>query len=156
MLSNTAEYALRAMVYLAAFGDRARTADEMAEKTQVPRGYLSKVMRDLRRARLVEAQRGPNGGFVLSRSADAISVLDVVNAVDPIKRITSCPLGLKAHSKQLCPMHRKLDDAFRVVEESFSSTMISELCESNGSKAQCTFPPMTVRGKPLTPRRPPG
>jgi DNA-binding IscR family transcriptional regulator len=54
-------------------------------------------------------------------------VLNVINAVDPLRRINNCPLGLKSHSKTLCPLHRKLDDAIRHVEEAFASTTVEEL-----------------------------
>ena len=54
-------------------------------------------------------------------------MLDVINAVDPLRRIKHCPLGLKTHSKTLCPLHRKLDDAIRSVEEAFASTTMDEL-----------------------------
>ena len=66
MISQTAEYALRAIVYLADQGGVARTTSEIAETTQVPAGYLAKVMQSLCRAGLVKSQRGLNGGFKLA------------------------------------------------------------------------------------------
>lgn len=54
-------------------------------------------------------------------------MLDVITAVDPLRRIKHCPLGIKAHSTTPCPLHRKLDDAIRSVEEAFASTTIGEL-----------------------------
>src|SRR4051794_16199727 len=114
------------MVWLAdAAGDDPQVATSIAEKTRVPAGYLSKVLQALGRAGLVHAQRGPGGGWILAHSPDAISILDVVNAVDPMQRITTCPLGLSAHGKTLCPLHRKLDDALAHVEEAFRSTSLS-------------------------------
>jgi Rrf2 family transcriptional regulator, nitric oxide-sensitive transcriptional repressor len=56
-----------------------------------------------------------------------ITVLEVVSAVDPLRRIRSCPLGLAAHGENLCPLHRKLDDAVRSVEEAFAATTIQSL-----------------------------
>ena len=50
-------------------------------------------------------------------------------AVDPLKRIKSCPLGLQAHAVNLCPLHRKLDDAVKSVEDAFASTTIASVCE---------------------------
>jgi hypothetical protein len=58
-----------------------------------------------------------------------MTVLDVVNAVDPIRRIRTCPLKLKAHATHLCPLHRKLDDALALVEDAFASARIAEMCE---------------------------
>lgn len=81
MFSNSARYALRAMAHLAA-DDRAHTADELAAEAEVPRMYVAKVMTPLVRAGLVAAQRGLRGGYRLGRPAGAISVLEVISAID--------------------------------------------------------------------------
>lgn len=131
MLSQTVEYALRAMVHIAAIPpDSALTSEAIAERTKVPKGYLSKVLRDLVVAGLITSQRGPSGGFSLSRPAPKISMLEVVNAVDPIQRITKCPLGNPAHL-QLCPLHRRLDDAIATIERDFAKTSLAEIVESS-------------------------
>lgn len=127
MISRTAEYALRAIVCLADQEGRPLTTQQIAELTQVPAGYLSKVLQALGRGELVVSQRGLHGGFTLGRSSAEISVLDVVNAVDPIERIRKCPLGVKAHSGSLCPLHRRLDSAMEMVERAFAETTIAEL-----------------------------
>src|SRR5262249_40511360 len=85
MLSQTTEYALRAIVVLAEEPVVPWTAHAISAKTLVPADYLIKVLQPLTRAGLVTAQRGRNGGFVLTRPPEAISVLDVVNAVDPLR-----------------------------------------------------------------------
>ena len=126
MFSQTAEYALRAVVYLASRGAEPRTTQQIAQATQVPTGYLSKVMQGLGRANVVQSQRGLHGGFTLARSADELTVLDVIQAVDPIQRIRSCPLGIKGHIN-LCPLHRRLDHAMKLVEEALQKSSIAEL-----------------------------
>jgi len=87
MLSQTAEYALRAIVVLAGDTTASWTAQTIAAKTLVPHDYLIKVLQPLTKAGLVTAQRGRNGGFALTRPPEQINVLDVLNAVDPLKRI---------------------------------------------------------------------
>ncbi|HEY9717788.1 MAG TPA: Rrf2 family transcriptional regulator [Trichormus sp.] len=126
MISQTAEYALRGMVFLA-MRDSAVTGQEIAEATKVPPGYLSKIMQQLVKARLVNSQRGIGGGFVLSRKSIDISILDVVNAVDPIERITTCPLGLSSHGLNLCPLHKRLAEATAHVEAAFAASSLNEL-----------------------------
>ncbi len=127
MLSQTIEYALRAMTHLATLAPGMSVSSSViAQHTQVPQGYLSKVLRDLVVADLVRSQRGPNGGFTLARSAADISIYDVVNAVDPMQRITECPLGNPDHV-QLCPLHRRLDQAMDMVEREFKATSLGEL-----------------------------
>jgi Rrf2 family transcriptional regulator, nitric oxide-sensitive transcriptional repressor len=127
MLSQTAEYALRAVVALAASSREALTAHEIAARSHVPLDYLSKVMRLLSRAGLVRSQRGRGGGFMTVRPSHQLTVLEVVSAVDPLQRIKTCPLGLAAHGENLCSLHRTLDDAVRSVEEAFRATTVDSL-----------------------------
>ncbi|MBZ5497298.1 MAG: Rrf2 family transcriptional regulator [Acidobacteriia bacterium] len=144
MFSQTTEYALRAVVWLAAHGSEPQTTLQIAAATHVPAGYLSKVLQALGRANLVSSQRGLYGGFTLTRGPDTISVLAVVNAVDPIQRIETCPLGLKSHGKELCALHRRLDNAIAHIQKAFAESTIADLlaepstshplCEAEGSR----------------------
>jgi len=127
MISQTAEYALRAIVYLARSPDEPHITREIAEATKIPSGYLAKVMQTLVKAGLVTSRRGLRGGFTLERSPDAISFLDVVNAVDPLQRIRSCPLELAEHRDSLCPLHRRLDQAMADIEHALGSTNIADI-----------------------------
>jgi Rrf2 family protein len=127
MLSQTAEYALRAMVALATTTRTALTAQEIAADSHVPPDYLAKVLRLLSRAGLVRAQRGRGGGFQATRPTSQLTVLEVVSAVDPVQRIKTCPLGLAAHGENLCSLHRAIDDAARSVEDAFRATTIQSL-----------------------------
>lgn len=139
MISQTVEYALRAMSYLASLpdqGDAAASSEAISQATQVPQGYLSKVMRSLVCADLVRSYRGPKGGFVLARAPDRISVLHIVDAVDPIKRIERCPLDNPLHTS-LCPLHRCLDDAFAHIERVFDSTSLASVLQSACEGGQC-------------------
>lgn len=138
MISQTAEYALRAVVWLASQPDRALGTRRIARAAQVPPGYLSKVLQMLARAGLVASTPGRNGGFRLTRPAAEISVLDVVEAVDPILRITECPLGLPGHGGVLCPLHRRLDEAAEQVQRAFAGASIADLLtEETGSPPLC-------------------
>ena len=141
MLSQTVEYALRAVVHLAAEAPAARTTEQIAAVTRVPKAYLSKVLQGLRRAGLVRAQRGLGGGITLARDPAELTILEVVNAVEPIGRIRQCPLGLAAHGVRLCALHRRLDDALAMVESAFAATTLAEvLAEPNRSVPLCAFP----------------
>ncbi len=128
MVSQTAEYALRAMVSLATTRN-ALTAREIAEDANVPPDFLAKVLRLLARAGLVRPQRGRRGGFQSTQPTNQLTVLEVVSAVDPVQRIKTCPLGLAAHGENLCPLHRAIDDAARSVEEAFRATTIHSLID---------------------------
>lgn len=141
MLSQTVEYALRAATYLATAPLESRTVDQIAEATHVPVAYLSKVMQHLVRGRIVASRRGVGGGFSLARPPERLRILEIVQAVDPIQRITSCPLGLAAHGTRLCPLHRRLDNALAEMEKAFSASTLAEiLAEPTRSKPLCDFP----------------
>lgn len=127
MFSRTVEYALRAIVWMAMRPETAQTAREISGPTQVPSGYLSKVMQQLAEAGVVTSQRGLGGGFRLSRPPTKLTVLEVIQAVDPITRINTCPLQLQAHSGQLCPLHRRLDQAIAMIENAFGDCTIATL-----------------------------
>lgn len=135
--SRTTEYALRAMVALAGRGRESITTAQIAGTARIPAGYLSKVLQTLGRADLVKAQRGLGGGFALARSPQAISVLQVVNAVDPLRRIRECPLGVAGHGRNLCALHRRMDDALATVERVFAETTLADLLRESGGSPLC-------------------
>ena len=142
MISQTTEYALRAVVYLADGGsDTPQTAEAIAKVTKVPVGYLVKVMQGLSRAGIVTSQRGVNGGFVLQEDPKHLTVYAVVRAVAPITRITECPLGLENHGSNLCPLHRGLDNVMLAVETAFRRMTIHQLLhQPRTSRPLCRFP----------------
>lgn len=137
MISQTVEYSLRAMVLLAHAAGKPKTVQEIAAVAQIPSPYLSKLMQGLVRAGLVKSRRGVGGGFTLGRAAAEISVWDIVQAVDPIKRILSCPLGIRGHVN-LCPLHRRLDQTLALIEEAFhNSSLVDLLAERPESSPLC-------------------
>jgi Rrf2 family protein len=141
MFSQTVEYALRAMVYLAQQSPKARTTEQIATATHVPQAYLAKVLQSLSHADLVRSQRGVGGGMGLRKDPGQVNLLDVVSAVDPIRRIRECPLGLASHGVRLCPLHKRLDAALALVEEAFRRTTLAELlAEPTRSVPLCDFP----------------
>ena len=76
-----ADYAVRAAVELAAAGDLV-TAEQVADAQGIPLNFLENILRDLRRAGVVESRRGQQGGYTLARSAEEISLADVIRAVE--------------------------------------------------------------------------
>ena len=133
MISQTVEYALRAIVTIAQHDGVPCTAQKIAEITQVPAPYLSKMMQGMVRANLVTSKRGLHGGFVLTKDAAELTIWEVVHAVEPIKRIRQCPLGIESHEGTLCPLHRRLDNAMEMVENSFRETTIAALLAQPGN-----------------------
>jgi len=80
-VSKSEEYGLRLVMSLAVSGDQL-TIRELAEREDLPDTTVAKIVGRLRRAGLVDAERGRNGGYTLTRSADEISLAHVVNAFE--------------------------------------------------------------------------
>ena len=127
LLSEASEYGLRAAVWMATKSDSSFKVKEIAEGIHAAPGYLVKVLQDLARAGIVSARRGNQGGYSLLRDPHRLTVLEVVNAIDPIERITTCPLHLAEHRGVLCLLHHRIDETMGLIEKSFAQTTIGEL-----------------------------
>ncbi len=124
MLSQTIEYALRALSHIAVSEGLPATCKSIARSTRVPRSYLSKILRDLVNAGLLQSFRGPHGGFTLARDATCISVLDIINAVEPIRHFARCPLE-RSSKRSACTLHQCLDDAVTHLERSLGRATLA-------------------------------
>lgn len=76
------DYAVRALLELAAAPERRMTRDELADAQRIPARYLENLLGQLRQAGIVIGRRGAAGGYVLGRPADAITIAEVSRAVD--------------------------------------------------------------------------
>jgi Rrf2 family protein len=90
-ITAKADYAVRAAVELAAASELV-TAEQIAQAQEIPLNFLENILRDLRRAGLVESRRGQAGGYVLARPADTVSIADVIRAVEgPLANVRGLP-----------------------------------------------------------------
>ena len=87
-VSAKVDYALRAVIELAAAGDGPVKGERIAQAQEIPLKFLENILGDLRQAGIVRSQRGAEGGYWLARPADEISVADVVRTVEgPIANV---------------------------------------------------------------------
>ena len=141
ILSKTSEYALRAAVFLAQHSDRLIPGHEIGAATQVPEEYLVKVLRRLAAADLVEIRRGVGGGYGLARGPQAITVWDIVAAIDPVAIPNVCPLGLAEHQLRLCPLHATICRVTTDAIEAYSQVTLRDLVPRPTKQAEaCEFP----------------
>jgi Rrf2 family iron-sulfur cluster assembly transcriptional regulator len=90
-LSTKGRYAVMAMVDIAAQrAEEPVPLAEVANRQDISQEYLEQLFAKLRRAGLVDSQRGPGGGYKLSRPADQICIADIVSAVDEPMQVTRC------------------------------------------------------------------
>jgi Rrf2 family iron-sulfur cluster assembly transcriptional regulator len=129
ILSKSANYALRATICLAEAGERGPVpVDEIAERLEVPRNYLSKLLHVLARTDLLDSTRGPGGGFRLARPAEELSLADVVRHFDDIPSETSCLLGRdRCSDEDPCRAHARWVSVRTDLIEFLENTTISEL-----------------------------
>ena len=112
MLSNTCKYALRALIFLANFAeeDKRIGIKRISKELELTKPFLSKVLQNLTKQKLLVSTKGPNGGFALARDSSEITLWDIVIKVDGEEFFTNCLIGLEpctTHdpSKPLCPVH---------------------------------------------------
>ena len=150
MFSQTVEYALRAVVHLASVAPDGQTTGQIADATKVPPAYLSKVLQGLRQEGILKSQRGVGGGISLTKTPEELTIYDVVNAVDPIQRIRTCPLEIPSHGTHLCPLHFRMDRAISQMESAFRETTLAEILDDpNPSVPLIDTPP----GKKTQPKK---
>ncbi|RME83743.1 MAG: Rrf2 family transcriptional regulator [Planctomycetota bacterium] len=111
-LNQTAEYALRAMSFLALYPERLPIrAKDLALEVDIPQHYLSKIMRKLVMAELVTSQKGHGGGFCLAKPPGQIRFLDILEAVDYQIKPDSCVFGWgQCNNENPCPIHHLWSD----------------------------------------------
>lgn len=129
ILSQTAVYALRATLCLAAAEpeDRLRV-DDIAERLDVPRNYLSKILHVLAREGVLESTRGPHGGFTLARPAAELTLAEVVEPFDQLPEAYGCLLGRpECTDADPCAAHARWKGISLAVKDFFGQTSIADL-----------------------------
>lgn len=105
-LSQTTGYAIEALAHLQNPGGMPRRLRDIAEQANVPYAYLAKRMPDLVAAGLVTSKRGRQGGLVLGRPAEEITLLQISEAVEGKAWLGRCLLGLtECSNERNCPAH---------------------------------------------------
>jgi Rrf2 family transcriptional regulator, iron-sulfur cluster assembly transcription factor len=129
-LSTRGRYAVMAMTDLAGRGsDRAITLADIAETQQISRPYLEQIFARLRRGGLVRSVRGPGGGYCLARAPEAVSVADVVMAVDEPLKATRCGGGKAGcmHGGARCLTHDLWEETGRAIHDYLASVSLADV-----------------------------
>jgi len=148
LLSQTSEYALRAMSWLASAppGVPVRARD-LSEGSGIPPHYLSKVLRRLVLADLLVSQKGQGGGFVLARSPESIRFLDILAAVDAYPTEGRCAFGWGACNEvNPCPLHETWSELNDRIRHWASSTTLADVKHEAPSDPWSGRPPPARSG----------
>ena len=128
-LTRRGDYAVRAML---ALSDPAvepwLSATRISGAMSIPERFLPRVLRDLARAGLVEARTGRTGGYRLARPAAAITLFDVIEAVEPEDTARRCILrGIPCSPDGRCAVHDTFDEARTAMQGRLAATTLAEL-----------------------------
>ena len=139
MLSNTCKYAIRAVIYLAMNAEEGKKIGirKISKSLEIPAPFLGKIMQTLAKHKLLSSTKGPHGGFALNRSADDISLFDIVEIIDGVDLFHECFIGLEicTHNpeyKKTCAFHPKYDPLRSKIINLFKQQTIANLADGIG------------------------
>lgn len=160
VLTGTAQYALRAVLYVAKHGvDHPVRGQEVADALGLPRNYLSKTLHILAQGGILRSVRGPRGGFRLAGPASEFSLARVVSPIEDVAQ-PRCLLGRPSCSRDTaCPVHARWEAHAVGVREFFQHTTIADLLGTGFDLVPAPKAPRRARSPrasrraPATPRR---
>lgn len=128
-LNISTDYAIRALLYLATCGRQASSSEISAEMC-IPESYLYAVMGKLKRAGLVTATRGVNGGWTLAKDTESISLIDIIAVMEGSLKINKCLHDTSECSRkaaEICQVHAYYEELQGQLEKCFSDVKLSQL-----------------------------
>lgn len=137
-LTRAADYGVRVMVHLASLPQDARVLlPALAEATETPESFLSKVLQALGRAGMIASRRGKTGGFAMLARGRAASMYDVIEAIDgPICLNVCLADGKNCERASDCPAHPVWAQAQRAMIEILKRASIAEMALRAGAAAK--------------------
>ena len=135
MIPRTAEYAIRAVVFLASRHEQAFPSHDIAKATGVPPGYMSKVLHALAKVGFVSSQRGAGGGYVLTANPGRLTLLEILIAMDPtFEPMRGSADKVEANLDEEPPTMRvRLGRAVSQLFAVLDTTTIADVVRENGS-----------------------
>jgi len=136
--SRSAEYAIRAFVYLAGVPEgKYAMVKNIAEESDTPTHFLAKILQQLARKGFLRSSKGPTGGFTLRRPADEITVLEIVDAIDGLSEYQRCPAGMtECNDEAPCGMHESWKALRSSILEYMEDTTIADVARALQQKRE--------------------
>ena len=152
-LTKRTEYGLIAVLHLADREGEVVPAREIAERYPLPQRLLAEVLKDLGRSGIVESQRGAAGGYWLARSSDAITLGQIVEALEGAPALTSCQdLGASSSDGEcevqpVCPIRSPLTRLRQGIWAMLEGTTLRSLANNSFTPVELISAAATPRGK---------
>ncbi len=137
VLTQTGEYALRAVAYIARHADEGPVlARNIASEADVPHEYLQKMLTELVRKRVLTSTRGIGGGFRLGRRAELVRLVDVIAPFDDVMQRSQCPFGNpNCGERNPCPVHERWSRVVEAYKSFLETTTVADLVTGkNGAR----------------------
>jgi len=128
-VSDAATIGLHAAIVIAGGGGRVAATPEIAARLQVSEAHLAKVLQRLTRHGIVKSVRGPKGGFVLARPAEAISLLEVYEAIEGPLQAGECLFDLPVCREHACIFGGLLHEIYRRLHDKLAGTRLEDVKE---------------------------
>ena len=139
-VSAKSDYALRALIEMAGRTESTPvSAEELGRLQEIPHGFLQAILADLRRSGIVVSQRGQSGGWRMSRSADTVSVADVIRAVDgPLVSVYGLRPEAVTYNERADGLQQVWIAARRALRDVFEQVTLQQLADGKLPKAVTT------------------
>jgi Rrf2 family iron-sulfur cluster assembly transcriptional regulator len=133
MFSRSAEYAIRALTYLAAQEPgKLSGAREIAEAESIPMPFLWKILQKLAAKKLVRSFRGVRGGYELARPPQRITLDKILKEMGESESLERCILGFaQCREKNPCPLHQLWAERRKNFTGALRNTTLSDLSAAN-------------------------
>lgn len=131
MFSKSCEYGLQAIIYIAlnAKDNKKVGLKEIAEQQEIPTQYLSKILQQLVKHKILDSMKGPNGGFFFKKDPEKLTLLEIVTILDGTDLFDQCGIGLKKCSdKDPCPIHHEFKKVKAQIKKILEEKSISQFC----------------------------
>ncbi len=131
-LSNTAQYAIRILNFMAHDAKNLYSAKYLIEKLNISDKYLRRIMTKLAKVGLIVATQGREGGYQFQRKLNEIFVIDIINAIEDTKVLYNCVLGFNNCNDEFpCALHSKWVNARKETIDFFHNTSLAEISLEN-------------------------
>ena len=132
-ITSRGRYAVLAMVDIAKFGSkRPCSLSHVSVRQNISLSYLEQIFNDLKKAKLVRSQKGPGGGYSLSKESGEIRILDIFNAIDEQIKTTGCgnnPNAFCSGTDKKCLTHNFWENLEGVIGSYLGTVYLSDLVE---------------------------
>lgn len=129
-ITKLTDYAIVVLTNMASFPPVApHTARDLADRTRIPQPTVSKILKDLSRGGILISTRGVQGGYSLARTAEHISLIDIIDAVDGPVAITECSSDKPANCEHAgaCPVEANWVRINQVVRGALSTLSLADM-----------------------------